>query len=141
MKAPSAQRPAINRVEQKGRISPHRLVDALDLVGVTVNIHRDAVGKLQYRMLPEAQAYFMPVLKHYKQEILCELNGEPAYTKETCERFMALPLVKCFSCQNYVQGQQMRGRYQPGRCAVRDMLISRPAKGIRCLWYLGLEES
>ncbi len=135
MKAPTAQRPAVNRLEQKNQIPPHRILDALESAGVTVSERVDAPGTLRCKMLPEAEGYYLPIIRHYKPELLRELKGEPAYTEGTYTRFMSLSLVKCHNCQNYIAGQQYKGRYKPGRCEVRAMDIARPAKGIRCLWY------
>lgn len=129
------RRPVINRADQKNRLPSGSWLKTFREIGVVLTERTDKPGTLHYSTLPGQSNYWLPILKHYKQDLLAELRGEQAHTTNTYERFMALPLVKCFECQNYRPGGERHGRYYPGRCEVRGGEVIHPARGIRCLWY------
>ena len=106
------------------------LKDGLAAKGVTVS--RTPQGKLRYSGLREAELFFMPVLKHYKHELLAELGGPPVTGADTYARFMSLPLVRCLRCAHYV-----KGRMGQGDCSVRGRRMLHPARRIRCIWFRG----
>lgn len=132
----TAQRVIRTTANQKNRIFSRRILDGLKEKGISIREDEDTPGMLRCTMPADHQAFALPLVQHYKHEILAELRGEPAYTADTRERYMALAQVKCKDCDHHLEGgEQEDGRYRSGRCGIRDMAIAQPARNIRCTWF------
>src|SRR4051812_180037 len=109
----AVQRIVCTTANQKSQLLQHRLVDGLKELGISISETADKPGTLRCKMPEDHQVFVLPLLRHYKSEILVELRGEPAYTIGTYDRFMGLSRVKCTECQHHHRGgEQADGQYR-----------------------------